>query len=59
VHYPVPAHRQSAYPGLQGFSLPVTERLQDEVLSLPMGPTLSADAVDRVIEACQSFVCPA
>lgn len=59
VHYPVPAHRQPAYPDLQALSLPVTERLHDEVLSLPIGPTLSADAVDRVIEACQSFVCPA
>jgi dTDP-4-amino-4,6-dideoxygalactose transaminase len=59
VHYPVPPHRQPAYPGLQGLSLPVTERLHDEVLSLPMGPTLSADAVERVIDACQSFVCPA
>ncbi|BDU19106.1 DegT/DnrJ/EryC1/StrS family aminotransferase [Dyella sp. GSA-30] len=58
VHYPVPPHRQPAYPGLHGLSLPVTERLHDEVLSLPIGPTLSADAVERVIEACQSFACP-
>ena len=58
VHYPVPPHRQPAYPGLQVFSLPLTERLHDEVLSLPMGPTLGTDAVDRVIAACQSFVCP-
>lgn len=59
VHYPVPAHRQPAYPGLHGLSLPITERLHDEVLSLPMGPTLSAEAVDCVIDACQSFECPA
>jgi dTDP-4-amino-4,6-dideoxygalactose transaminase len=59
VHYPVPAHRQPAYPGLQGYSLPVTERLHDEVLSLPIGPTLSEEAVDQVIAACQSFLCPA
>lgn len=59
VHYPVPAHRQPAYPGLLGISLPLTERLQHEVLSLPIGPTLGEDAVDRVIGACQSFMCPA
>jgi dTDP-4-amino-4,6-dideoxygalactose transaminase len=59
VHYPVPAHQQPAYPDLQGFSLPLTERLQNEVLSLPIGPTLSEDGIDRVIDACQSFVCPA
>lgn len=55
IHYPVPPHRQPAYPALHNLSLPLTERLHDEVLSLPMGPTLSEEAVDRVIEACQAF----
>jgi dTDP-4-amino-4,6-dideoxygalactose transaminase len=59
VHYPVPAHRQPAYPSLRHARLPLTERLHDEVLSLPMGPTLRDDDVDRVIEACQSFGSPA
>ena len=59
VHYPVPPHRQPAYAALRGAHLPLTERLHDEVLSLPMGPTLSDDAVDWVIEACQAFECPA
>lgn len=58
VHYPVPPHRQAAYASLRHIRLPLTERLHDEVLSLPMGPTLDAAAVDRVIEACQSFACP-
>ena len=58
VHYPVPAHRQPAYPSLWHLQLPLTERLHDEVLSLPMGPTLRDDEVDRVIDACQSFECP-
>ncbi len=59
VHYPVPVHRQPAYPALLGAHLPLTEQLQDEVLSLPMGPTLRDDDVDRVIDACQTFECPA
>ncbi|GGY23157.1 aminotransferase [Rhodanobacter panaciterrae] len=58
VHYPVPPHKQPAYAGLQDAHLPLTERLHDEVLSLPIGPTLSDDAVDRVIAACQAFECP-
>jgi dTDP-4-amino-4,6-dideoxygalactose transaminase len=58
VHYPVPPHRQPAYASLRDIRLPLTERLHAEVLSLPMGPTLGDDAVDRVIEACQTFVCP-
>jgi dTDP-4-amino-4,6-dideoxygalactose transaminase len=59
VHYPVPPHRQPAYPGLRDAHLPLTEQLHDEVLSLPIGPTLRDDAVDRVIEVCQTFECPA
>jgi dTDP-4-amino-4,6-dideoxygalactose transaminase len=59
VHYPVPPHRQPAYAALWDVHLPLTERLHDEVLSLPMGPTLSDAAVERVIEVCQAFECSA
>lgn len=58
VHYPVPPHRQSAYVSLRDVHLPLTEQLHDEVLSLPMGPTLRDDEVDRVVAACQVFECP-
>ena len=55
----MPPHRQPAYPALHGLELTLTERLHEEVLSLPMGPTLGADAVERVIAACNAFACPA
>jgi dTDP-4-amino-4,6-dideoxygalactose transaminase len=45
IHYPIPPHLQQAYTEMQlklG-SLPVAERLSREVLSLPMGPHLTAD----------------
>lgn len=59
VHYPVPPHRQPAYPDLHDRRLPLTERLHEEVLSLPMSPMLGEGAVERVIEACRAFECPA
>ncbi|WP_368564786.1 DegT/DnrJ/EryC1/StrS family aminotransferase [Pseudoxanthomonas sp. UTMC 1351] len=56
VHYPVPPHRQPAYAALLGgLHLPITERLHQQVLSLPMGPAMSDADVTRVIAACQSF----
>lgn len=55
VHYPVPAHRQPAYPLLNDVALPRTEQLHREVLSLPMSPVMSDEAVARVIEACNAF----
>ncbi|HVI56750.1 MAG TPA: DegT/DnrJ/EryC1/StrS family aminotransferase [Luteibacter sp.] len=55
VHYPVPPHRQPAYAGIFAGNLPLTERLHEEVLSLPIGPTLDDAEVARVISACMSF----
>lgn len=55
VHYPTPPHRQAAYPVLRTLHLPVTEQLHDEVLSLPIGPTLRDEDVQRVIDACNVF----
>jgi dTDP-4-amino-4,6-dideoxygalactose transaminase len=59
VHYPVPPHRQPAYAGLLGVHLPLTERLHEEVLSLPIGPTLADADVERVIAAVNAFRSPA
>lgn len=56
VHYPIPPHRQQAYANsaLAAWDLPVTERLADQVLSLPIGPHMSTDDAARVVEALQS-----
>ena len=58
VHYPVPPHRQAAYAhlGLPEGCLPISERLHREVLSLPMGPHLSADEQAQVISAVRAVV---
>jgi len=58
VHYPVPPYRQPAYAELREAWLPLTECLHEEVLSLPLGPSLGEDAVARVIAACNAFECP-
>ncbi len=53
IYYPIPIHRQPAYAAL-GYgpgSLPVTERLCAEVLSLPIFPELSLAQQQRVVEA--------
>lgn len=55
IHYPTPIHRQAAYGELGDLSLPVTEMLSEQVLSLPIYPGLSGQQVDQVIEACNSF----
>ncbi len=53
VYYPVPVHRQAPFRdlGSAATSLPVTERLVDEILSIPVHPALSDSDVDTVIQA--------
>ncbi|MFE9683962.1 DegT/DnrJ/EryC1/StrS family aminotransferase [Streptomyces sp. NPDC002701] len=51
VHYPVAVHRSPAYAGAVTGPLPRCERLAGEVLSLPMGPQLTAQDVTAVIAA--------
>jgi dTDP-4-amino-4,6-dideoxygalactose transaminase len=52
IHYPRPAHLQPVYQGLaEPGSLPITERLADTVLSLPIYPELTDAEVDAVAAA--------
>lgn len=55
IHYPVPPHKQGAYPEFASLNLPLTEAIHKEVLSLPIGPSMREDQVSRVIEAIHSF----
>ncbi len=57
IHYPVPPHLQRAYQemGLEVSAFPITERIHSEVLSLPMGPHLSASDINTVIRAIRRY----
>ncbi len=56
IHYPIPPHKQKAYTAMNGLSLPVTEAIHAEVLSLPLSPVVTMEEAQRVIDACNSFV---
>ena len=55
VHYPIPPHKQESYRDYSELSLPLTEAIHEEVLSLPMGPSLTFDEVRLVVKALNSF----
>lgn len=57
VHYPVPIHRVGAYAdlGLAAGSLPVAERLADQICTLPLFPGMSEDETAHVIHGVQGF----
>jgi len=56
VHYPVPDHRQPVFGArFATTTVPVTERLAGEVLTLPCHPAMTDDEVSHVIAACTAF----
>ena len=55
IHYPVPPHRQVCYEAYGDLSLPITERLAQEVLSLPISPVMTEDEVLAVSRAINDF----
>jgi len=57
IYYPKPLHRQTAYRDfpVAGNGLPVSERLADEVLSLPMHPYLDHASQNRIVETLISI----
>ncbi|AKX50705.1 DegT/DnrJ/EryC1/StrS family aminotransferase [Thiopseudomonas alkaliphila] len=55
IHYPIPPHQQQAYKEWNMDSYQVSEMIHQQVLSLPMGPTITDEQVDAVIKACNSF----
>lgn len=52
IHYPVPPHQQKAYGEWADHRYPLTESIHQTVLSLPIGPTLSAEDCEQVVSAC-------
>jgi dTDP-4-amino-4,6-dideoxygalactose transaminase len=62
IYYPVPIHRQAylqAYvPGAANLPLPVTDRLSDEVLAIPVHPRLSPEDLDAIVAAIRAVATP-
>jgi len=51
IHYPVPPYQQKAYSEWIAGNYPLTDRIHQTVLSLPIGPTLSAEEYQHVVNA--------
>lgn len=58
-HYPIPPHEQECYAkeiwNIPQLSLPITERLSKEELSIPIGPTITLEEAAKVVELLNNF----
>ena len=55
IHYPIPPHKQKAYTDWNHLSLPITEKISNEVLSLPISPVLTYDETIKICNIINQF----
>ena len=55
IHYPIPPHKQKALPLWNHLLFPITEKMSEEVLSLPMSPVMTDAEVEEVIRMINRY----
>ena len=55
IHYPTPPHKQKAYKYYNHLSFPITEKIHEEVLSLPISPVMEENEVTKIINCINLF----
>ncbi len=55
IHYPIPPHRQKCYKNWNHLSFPITEKIHNEELSLPMSPILTDKEIKYVVEIINHY----
>ena len=55
IHYPIPPHLQNAYRDYNALSFPLTEAIHNELVSLPIGPNMTVEEINRVINVTNEF----
>ena len=50
IHYPIPSHKQICFREFNGMSLPLTEKVHNEELSLPISPVITKNELDTIID---------
>lgn len=56
IHYPIPPHKQECYKEYAHLSLPVTEKMAREELSIPIGPCISLEEAAEVVSQINGFI---
>lgn len=55
IHYPIAPHQQECYKEWNHLSLPITERIHNQELSLPISPVMDIEEVKKVVEVINKF----
>lgn len=55
IHYPIAPNKQQAYRNLNHLDFPITEKIQNEVLSLPLSPVITMKEINKVVSLINNF----
>ncbi len=55
IHYPLPPHKQQAYLQYNELSLPITELIHEQVVSLPISSVLLDNEVKKIVAVCNAY----
>ncbi|HEC1754553.1 TPA: DegT/DnrJ/EryC1/StrS family aminotransferase [Campylobacter lari] len=55
IHYPIPPHKQECYKDFNNLSLPITELIHNEVLSLPISPVMTQEEVKCIVDVINNW----
>jgi len=55
IHYPIPPHKQNAYMEWKDLVLPISEKIHNEVLSLPVSPVMTKEEIERVVKIINEY----
>lgn len=55
IHYPIPPHKQLAYKEWSNLSLPITEEIHNQILSLPISPVMMQNEVEEVAKVVNNY----
>lgn len=55
IHYPIPPHKQIAYAEFNNLRFPISEKIHNTILSIPIGPILKMDEVINIVKTLNEF----
>ncbi len=55
IHYPIPPHKQMAYKEWGVFNFPITDKIHNEILSLPISPVILDEEARMIVEIINKF----
>lgn len=55
IHYPIPPHKQEAYKEMNNYSFPITEKIHNEVVSLPISPVQTLEDTKRICSVINQY----